>query len=238
MFNIIGKINQVIFLLAGLLLIFILGKDLVNKLTKEPYERPKVAIVQSQNKEKTIEVKIETTFLRKVKDVYVFSLESDTIDATKSRYSNEVIPDLRMPSRSYSRDQMINIVFLKKGGKKTVLLDRDALIREFTPAKFESNKLGNTFKSNVYHIATEDSNKDGYLSEKDRFSIYVSSYDGTGLKKITDNVTRSYIFEDNTLMIRTGKKYESQYYIYHLLSESLVELDAGTQLTKQSTGLR
>ena len=239
MFNIIGKINQVVLLLAGLLVIFMLGKELIDKLKpRPPYERPKVAIEQPKNKEEIVEVKIETNFLLKVKDVYVFSLESDTIDPTKSRYADERVAEFRMPSRSYSRDQMINMVFLKEDGNKTVLLDRDALIGEFYPAKFESNDMGDVFTSNVYHIATEDSNTDGYLSEKDNFSIYVSNYDGSGLKKVIDNVIRSFVLKDNTLIIRTGTKYKSQYYIYDLLNDSLVELDAGTQLTKQSTGLR
>ena len=239
MFNIIGKINQVVLLLAGLLVIFMLGKELIDKLKpRQAYERPKVAIEQPQNKKEIVEVKVETNFLLKVKDVYVFSLESDTIDLTKSRYADERVAEFRMPSRSYSRDQMINMIFLTESGKKTVLLDRDALIGEFYPAKFESNELGGIFNSNVYHIATEDSNSDGYLSEKDNFSIYVSNYDGTGLKKIIDNVMRSFVLRDNTLIIRTGTKYESQYYTFDLLGESLVELDAGTQLTKQSTGLR
>ena len=238
MFNIIGKINQVVLLLAGLLVIFMLGKELIDKLKpRQTYERPKVAIEHPQKNEQAIEVKTETNFLLKVKDAYVFSLESDTIDPTKSRYADERVEEFRMPRWSYSRDQMINMIFLMEDGDKTVLLKEDALIGEFSPAKFEVNEMGNIFSKNVYHIATEDTNNDGYLSEKDVFSVYISNYDGTGLRKLIGNVTRSFVLKENTLIIRTGKKYESRFHIYDLIGDSLVELDAGTQLTKQSTGL-
>lgn len=235
MLNIIEKINQVILLVAGLLVIFTIGKELIDKLKpSRPYESPKVAIEQPTNNEETIKEKVETNFLLELKGVYLFSLESETIDPTQARYADTRVAEFRIPSSHYARDQMINIIFLKEDGSKTVLLDKDALIGEFKPARFESNEMGDIFGSNIYHIATDDTNNDGYLSEKDMFSIYISNYDGSDLRKLISNVSRSFVLKDNILIIRTGTKYNSKFYTYNLLENSLIELDTSTQLTEQS----
>lgn len=153
---------------------------------------PGVDIIE--NTENAEELIYYTEFIGAIKDVYVFAKKGGAVSLGKSGFEKSdlmgsVYADYS--SRS-SADEILNFYFVSKTAEQSkVLFDRDALIvfYEFVQEEHEDKKkLYGFLPKNIYAAVLTDTDGDKRLSSKDDTALYVSEYDGSGLRKISDRV--------------------------------------------------
>jgi hypothetical protein len=94
-----------------------------------------------------------------------------------------------MSSREYysldgdrgSAGPVVNLIFLSGTEPGHVLLDKPAYVDWFDSPTAKSDSLQRWI---AYHIAFDDTNKDGRLDSDDRVDLYLSDLDGTHLRRV------------------------------------------------------
>jgi hypothetical protein len=84
-------------------------------------------------------------------------------------------------SVSRPRDPVVNIVFLDPGGQARLLLEKPAYIPRFDFPQTDRDSLQSWIS---YEIATEDTDRNGRLDEKDRTRLYLTDREGRGLRSV------------------------------------------------------
>lgn len=231
-FNFIKSSNQVLLFLASLLLIFMLSKELIGSLFREQYEPAKVEIVNKSSAEAAkSKPEHEIDFFGQLKDVYVFQISSKVIERSGSSFGSSglgaKIVDVERSAytrRHYLRNNVVNMVFVKEDGTKKTLLNSDSLIRAVIEVRIPDEDEPYRIDKNTYLIVSNDSNHDGYLDHEDKSDLYTSSYDGSDLSKILEDILTVQIIGDNKLLVEQSGKF-SRFYLYDLADSSLKELD-------------
>lgn len=212
-YNFIKKTNTILIFVLAVILIGTFSKDIIKDLTRESYQHPKVEVANNQASE---EVKIEykTKYYKKVKDNYLFKLNSDKIDQSVERKSGS----FRLFAE-YEDEYTVNLIFVDNTGKTSYLLEKDAYIMSIeTPSFLEDS---NHTVRNIYLIASEDTNKDGFLSHEDEMSLYMSKVDGTELIVLANNVIDYQFSDTNEIVINWLEGEESRRGTYNLEKNKL-----------------
>ena len=116
-------------------------------------------------------------------------------------------------------------MFTKTGQKNKVLFKNNGLIVGFSPVQLKETSYQSVLSKNIYSVVQNDTNKDGFLNSEDKKELFVSEYDGSGLKSIMDNIEGYQLISNNTALIYTKAESETLYYIFDVLSGELVKLD-------------
>jgi len=136
---------------------------------------------------------------------------------------------------SYRFGNIINILFLDSAyNVLNTLVDFKARISNIEyPTRL--NKEDKTEYMLTYLIGTEDSNKNGLLDIDDNHNLYVSEIDGTGLKRISENIDIEqfrHVRNNTQLLIsyfeRNNEKKEHQrkkFALYDFKLDSLIKLN-------------
>lgn len=215
-YNFIKKTNTILIFVLAVILIGTFSKDIIKDLTRESYQPPKVEVTNNETSE---EVKIEykTKYYKKVKDNYLFKLNSDKIDRSVERKSGS------FRFADYEDEYTVNLIFVDNTGKTSYLLEKDAYIMSIeTPSFLEDS---NHTVRNIYLIASEDRNEDGFLSHEDSITLYTSKIDGTELTVAAKEVVDYKFSDTNEIVVNWIEGEMSRHGIYDLENNKLLTLD-------------
>ncbi|MHC9511871.1 hypothetical protein [Kangiella sp. M94] len=215
-YNFIKKTNTILIFILAVILIGTFSKDIIKDITRESYQPPKVEVANNQVSE---EVKIEykTKFYKKVKDNYLFKVNSDKIDQSVERKSRV----FRMAE--YEDEYTVNLMFVDNIGKTSYLLEKDAYIISIETPSFHEDS--NHTVRNIYLIASEDTNEDGFLSHEDSITLYASKIDGTELTVAAKEVVDYKFSDTNEIIVNWIEDEISRHGIYYLENNKLLTLD-------------
>ncbi len=200
------NINTVFLFIFGLLLItgicIFAVRELIDNYTRKQEERA-VYIVENEE----TPTAYFTEFVAAVKDMYVFAKTG-----TKITFAKQGMKSSTWSAQGYSGvysdysepEEIINFYFVSsKDKQKRTLFKNDmmVLLYEFVRDAY-SEKENNLFASvkNIYVTVPADTDGDEKLSEEDDTALYVSEYDGSGLKKVSDNIFNCRFIADNTIL--------------------------------------
>ncbi len=215
-YNFIKKTNTILIFILAVILIGTFSKDIIKDLTRESYQPPKVEVA---NKQASEEVKIEykTKFYKKVKDDYLFKVNSDKIDQSVARKSGS------FRFAEYEDEYTVNLIFVDNTGKTSYLLEKDAYIISIETPSFHEDS--NHTVRNIYLIASEDTNEDGFLSHEDSITLYTSKIDGTELTVAAKEVVDYKFSDTNEIVVNWIEGEMSRHSIYDLENNKLLTLD-------------
>ena len=177
-------------------------------------------------------------FSRKVKDVLIFKLRSDTIDRRGSLGSDDdVLSDAMCDVSaeecgSYSPVSIVNLLFIHMSGESHKLFKSDRLISSMDFYCYQQDNEQTysgysrySLDKNLYITVDEDSNGDGFLSKDDQQDLYASDYDGTNLELIMEDISEYKVIDDNEVMILRKNGKTEDFYLYNAESNKLVKLN-------------
>ncbi|WP_428771362.1 hypothetical protein V1L52_05355 [Treponema sp. HNW] len=199
---------------------------------------PGVDIVE--NTENAEELIYSTEFIGAIKDVYVFAKKGGAVSLGKNGFEKSdrmgsVYADYS--SRS-GTNEILNFYFVPKHTNKSIpLFEQDVMIVFYQFVQEEDgnkNGLYTPLPENVYIAALRDTDGDKRLSSKDDTALYVSEYDGSGLKKISDRVFSCEVSGDAEILFCEYENNRCVYKTYNMLSGSIetVFTAAGTEPEK------
>jgi hypothetical protein len=179
--NFIEKSNKVLLFLAAIFVIIAIGKNIISDLLRKDYSEPKVQVIDHDDALKEEQKpKLEKRYVGQIKDVHILEITSDKIIEEQSFSANAEMMIVSSPFSLSSN--VVNLMFTKEGEKNNLLFENNALIVEFSPTQEKEAEYQNTLSKNIYSVARQDTNKDGYLNQYDKKELLISEYDGTKLK--------------------------------------------------------
>ncbi len=221
LFCFIKKANQVFFFLGVIGFAVFIAAITISSLLRVSRPDPGVQIIEvDENKEKP-KVELIKTFLAKKDDLFIFGVRSHAI--VKDTSKSDKVMNL-FDGGGYSSSKLINLIFIE-GEAKRMLLDKDALIYDFILEASHNKRVSlnrydyqNQYhvSKNIFLIVEEDSNKDGFLSEKDNANLYISSADGTNLNKISERVTSYELVDEDLVLYKTKTDEEVRFHTLNL----------------------
>ena len=184
----VKKIDAVLILVAGVALIIFLCAAAYDMFGGHDYEPPnQIIIADSNDPDEKVEVKETVTFYKSVKDVYVFSVSSTAINSDDLvEMTAESGFSMKNSVKSFN-SAVANFIFVKDGVQKR-LFDKNALIYKYSLANTDENVYPLLHDFNIYAVVNQDTNGDQLLNGMDNVSLYVSSYDGTGLEMLSPSI--------------------------------------------------
>lgn len=206
-----------------------------------------IAIKEDQSKLSQKDQYYRFVYSKSLKDVDIFEARRNIInyegDGIIERVSddntfNDVLPSYPARSsykKSYNKagKNLVNLLFYK-GLAKHSLLEKDGLINSVRYAYFKKpkiNRSGNydedtqiAFHQNLYQIITKDRNGDKKLNHDDGIDLFVTNYDGRGLRLLVKNFY-SYNFPRNQeVIIETRSDNKIKFYKYSTVTGKLNNL--------------
>lgn len=177
-----------------------------------------------------------TEFVSAVKDVYVFAKKGGAvsfgIDKAAVKAAGYSVYSDYSPA-----DEILNFYFVPKTTQQTkALFDRDALIVSYEFAREENeNTLYGFLPKNIYVAVLTDTDGDKKLTSKDNTALYVSEYDGSGLKKISDDIFSYELVADTGLLFCEYENGRCIYKCYNMTDDTVktVFTAAGREPKKQ-----
>ncbi|MGP1588270.1 MAG: hypothetical protein ACTTHG_08040 [Treponemataceae bacterium] len=168
-----------------------------------------------------VEIKEYIGFSQKIKDAYVFYVKSSGIKNSEN-FTQEERKDVAYYSsakRKYRNDDAItNFIFVKNNEKKEEysLFSSNVFIYKY---RFFCEKKDAPYSTyvdcNIYAVVKEDTNKDKILNADDDIVLYVSSYDGKGLKEISSSVVKFEFTAENEFLFAEYDGSDLLYYTYN-----------------------
>lgn len=236
--NFIKKVNQVLFFLAAILLIILVSENIISDLFRNTYDPPKIELVNSADLTNELKRPVYTVnFLAPLKDVYIFELNSKVID-TNQHHEVEAFAMFAASDVSYDisvgqylSDNAVNLMFVRENENRRMLLNKDALIKEFSKAKFESNDGALRLDKNLYLIIDKDTNDNGFLDYKDSANLFTSTYDGRNLSLVLSNVESFSLVADNKLII-VRKDASPNFYTFDVTESTLASLNTAISVSR------
>lgn len=203
-FELIKKIDYVLVLLIAL--IFIVSffiKKISRIIPRKHIEPAHISIVNSDDDNVSEEIKEKIDFLKKVDDVYIFTVSTSAIKSgdlsdslyTGSGYNGTSISNVIGQSIGQSSSQIINFIFNKDLEEYKLFSSKvyiykyelkNPMIPDFSSVYIPSYVAGHDF--NIYAVIKDDSNNDKKLDSKDNISLFVSDYDGKNLHEISSSI--------------------------------------------------
>lgn len=224
----VSTVNQFLIFLAVLLFIFVAGKDVASAIFKPAYEAPKVKVIDSSGDAKDVaQIKFKTNFKKKILDVYIFDISSDSIkikpgpnlgDTTINMYSGG----------SRKMYQEVNLLFVPQSGPGYLLMKNNAYIAKASYYNESSDKhrYNRKLSKNLYLVISKDINSDGFLNrEHDVADLYVSDYNGKNMSVVLKGVNDYKLIRDNLVLIEMRAEPGMEFYTYDLLTKKLLKLD-------------
>ena len=127
-FEIIKKVDYVLVLLIALFVIISFSVKSISKLIpRKKSSPPKITIVDSDDEKELAETKETTDFLRKVDDVYIFSVSTSAIKSDDlSSSTGYLIPQMSnsIGQMRSSSSQIINLIFVKSNFITSIYCDK------------------------------------------------------------------------------------------------------------------
>lgn len=188
-----NSVIQFILLVLGCAFLLVQGVLFVIRQFPKPAD-PGIAVVPDTA---TAEIRQTTKFAARIRDCYVFALESDAIAESDMAPMQKSVAGY---GRAGGTREIVNYYFVSGATKReTTLLERDALI---VSSRFinDDPEAGPLLGKNVYAIAGADTNADGRLSVDDEVDLYSSNHDGTRLEKIGQNAYGYQLIADDTVL--------------------------------------
>ncbi|AWB65550.1 hypothetical protein C2869_03465 [Saccharobesus litoralis] len=220
--------NQVLFFLAALFVLALLGKQLYKELFPRTYEPQKIE-VKKQDKDLQNFDKPEyfLDYYDKYKDVYIFTITSSFINRGPEIENFNKPMEFIRASDGYNSvgNNVVNLLFSSKSGEKHKLFAHDVYVTSFELVIEENNRNKKRLSKNIYSVVENDSNNDGFLSKEDNRNLYISDYDGTNLKKIASQVKMYQVIADDELLIHQYDQANSIYYSYNVKTSELLKLN-------------
>lgn len=183
----IEKSNKILLFIAAIIVIIAIGKNIISDLLRKDYSEPKVQVIDHNDAlEEDQKPKLEKRYVGQIKDVHILEITSDKIVEEQSYSANT---NMMIVSATLSlSSNAVNLMFTKAGEKNNLLFENNALIVDFTPTQSRETEYRNILSKNIYSVARQDTNKDGFLNQDDNKEFLVSEYDGTKLKSVMDNI--------------------------------------------------
>ena len=213
-FEKIKKIDYILVLVCGLLgsvvLIFVIA-NIISCLNWFHHE-PQVDIVDTV-KNPSIEIKENIDFFTKIKDCYVFSVKSNAISSDEIGNS-QVTADVFSESKSMSKSEnVINYIFVKEK-EEHKLFPHNVFVYRSKFMNEEETYRKNICDYNIYAVIMNDTDQNKTLNIDDDIALYVSDYDGTGLKKISDAIMSVELVDENLLLFSQQENEDIVYYAF------------------------
>jgi hypothetical protein len=222
--NFIEKSNKVLLFFAAIFVIIAIGKNIISDLLRKDYSEPKVQVIEHDDAlEEEQKPKLEKRYVGQIKDVHILEITSDKIIEEQSYSANAEMMIVSSPLSLSSN--VVNLMFTKEGEMNNLLFENNALIVEFSPTQEKETEYQNTLSKNIYSVARQDTNKDGYLNQYDKKELLVSEYDGTKLKSIMDDIQGYRIINNDVVLVYTTTDSDTFYYTFNVLSGALLKLD-------------
>jgi hypothetical protein len=225
----ISAANQLLFFI-GLIVIGVMFA--LSFRTYHPEEN-KVEIVQGSDQSSDTKRTVYTKeFEHQIKDVFIFKIKAEVIDPNAKNKGRHVVKQsLAFASGYYfNSDQTVNIMFVSEGESGRLLFENDRLIIDVKIINTEQgHRSGFLFDKNLYETVDRDSSGDGFLSEDDERSLYVSDYDGRNLKQVTTGISKLILVGNNKVLIVKGKKQEKQFFVYNVQSGKVQPIDTNLE---------
>ena len=139
-------------------------------------------------------------------------------------YRNQTY-DLSYSSKSTGDNQVNYLFFNGRTGKNKWLAENTNQL--FISNIVLSEKLKNSNENNdkataiIYEVVEKDTNGDERLSEKDGLALFSSNIDGSGYKKLIDNIDKLYSFKqisDDRLLVFYKRNKETKAGVYEIPS--------------------
>lgn len=183
----VKKIDAVLILVAGVALIIFLCAAAYDMFGGHDYEPPnQIIIADTSDPDDNTEVRETVSFMKAVKDVYVFAVQSTAIRSDELVEGSALGKSMQNSFKSFN-PAVANLIFVKDGAQKR-LFDKNALIYKYTLADFDNEGYIMNCDFNIYAVVNQDTNGDKVLNGMDNVSLYVSSYDGTGLEMLSPSI--------------------------------------------------
>lgn len=214
----IKKIDCIMFFIAGIIgIIFLLVgliAFIVDSIPHHP-QKPHVQVIQEDDTK--TEIITSTEFLTKLKDVYIFSVESNGIKSSELEKSNKMaLKEVAQNSirKSASDSELINLIFVQDG-KEITLFQNNLFIYKHSFENEDKDYYSNTHKYNIYSVIKNDTNGDNFLDSKDDISLYISDYNGENLREISSSVYDVSILEDSLILFTEYDDNKLTYYEFN-----------------------
>jgi hypothetical protein len=229
----IAKANQVLFFIVMLGVICVIAFNLYKELVPRNYDLPKVQITDLQKGVNSQQIGYKKSYIGYIKDVQVFKISAESIYNPQASQLQGLTSSFSM---GYNGDKTVNFMFLPENNDNYMLFKRDRLILNYSLVKTNSDsftpleELNNHYDreffaiKNIYLVIDVDSNLDGYLSEKDTKSLYVSDYDGQNVKTIFKDIQSYKIIKNDLILINKDESANIEYYTYNLLTNEVNKL--------------
>ena len=216
-YKFINKTNPILIFVIAVALIFTFTREIIDDLTREKYQPPKVELVNIEdNDEENNKINYEITFYEKVKDTFIFKVKSNKIMQDEESRDYLYAP-------SYTETNVVNVLFAKQGVKASPLFEKDIFLVAMQTPSYEEKSQHNS--KNIYMAVLNDSNDDGYLSSEDRKSLYISDYDGKNIKEIAVGVIEYRFSGTNEIVIKSEYEGKEIHQVYNLISGILNKVD-------------
>lgn len=221
--EIVKKIDYALILFTFFVLIIAFIVNLiVNAVRKPKYTPSHIDIVDINNQSSVKEIEESFDFLRKVDDVYIFTISTNAISSTdlsESGYS----PSISNAMGNFGKDkQIINFCFLKDS-KETTLFSSKLFVYKYELKNTNEIKpeppVGSSYlypehNFNIYAAIKEDTNNDKKLDSRDNISLFVSDYDGKNLQEISSSIYYLECIEYNKYIYTEYKDNKLSFYEY------------------------
>lgn len=214
----IEKIKQLdyilFFIIMIIALIIMIGASIYMVIDSFSYRHSTPAHVEVIDEDMDVEIKETVKYLTKLKDTFVFSIESNGIKTDSQLLEAEGVSQNTM-RKSYSKSSKIsepvNFIFIKND-EELKLFSSNVFIYKYMLYDDDNNYLNLNF--NVYAVVKSDSNNDKKLDSKDIISLYVSDYDGNNLKEISSSIYIVKVINENSILFVEKDKNLLNYYEY------------------------
>lgn len=214
----IEKIKQLdyilFFIIMIIALIIMIGASIYMVIDSFSYRHSTPAHVEVIDEDMDVEIKENIKYLTKLKDTFVFSIESNGIKTDSQLLEAEGFSQNTM-RKSYSKSseisESVNFIFIKND-EELKLFSSNVFIYKYMLYDDDNNYLNLNF--NVYAVVKSDSNNDKKLDSKDIISLYVSDYDGNNLKEISSSIYIVKVINKNSILFVEKDNNLLNYYEY------------------------
>ena len=215
-FELIKKIDYLLVFIAAVFGLIAMLVNIISDFFPIHHSQPAHIEIIDSDKELSPKITETVNFIKKIKDVYIFSVSTSAIKSDELPKSYIKAEDLsNTMQKSSSNSKVINFIFVKDGLESS-LFSSKAFFYKYELANYaDSKSYRNMHDFNIYAVIKEDSNNDKQLDSKDKISFYVSDYDGNNLKEISSSIYYLDCIDKNTVLFTEYTDGKVSYYEYN-----------------------
>jgi hypothetical protein len=221
-FELIKKIDCLLVFIVAVIAIIGLLITFISEILPVHHSTPAhIEIVNSDDEEATKKTTETIDFVKKIKDVYVFSISTSAIKSNELSTSKSEAKQLSNSIvKGNSSSEIVNFIFVKDE-QETVLFSSKAFIYKYQLANdndSDTNKVSSSIKKshifNIYAVIEEDTNNDKQLDSNDKIVLYVSDFDGKNLKEISSSIYYLDLVDRDVILFTEYNDGKVYYYEY------------------------